>query len=241
LWHFKLRLMILRQDRGSPRVWPVRAWPIAGHGARSGCFDAVSECRNKGAIAMSDRADRPTAPRLAICDEPAARSLACLGVLAGLAALFLSGQEVPSSSVRSAAAASARRSCLRGAACGWLAPDAQALDRRSRAIRDDPAATVLSDADGPILAQNAASRRPHAARTAPGPAMWPMPSPRFCPTHPRSWRARPPPWDQRRAHETVPTPRGPVRLFVSRVTGGILWRLDEIREPTKRARGSACR
>jgi hypothetical protein len=62
--------------------------------------------------------------------------------------------------------------------------------------------------------------------------MWPTPSRGFFPTHPPSSRARPPPLRTRdSAVETVLTPRGPVRIVVTRTDAGILWRLDDIREP----------
>jgi two-component system cell cycle sensor histidine kinase/response regulator CckA len=97
-------------------------------------------------------------------------------------------------------------------------------------IRDDPAPVVLSGGEGTILAQNAAARARIGEPTRCGHVAHAFAG--FFPTPPPSSRARPPPCGTRdSAVETVLTPRGPVRIVVTRTEAGILWRLDDIREP----------
>jgi two-component system cell cycle sensor histidine kinase/response regulator CckA len=229
--------MILRQDRGSPRDVARRAWCIAGHGARQ--KGVLVWCRNagkQGAIAMSDRADRPAPQPI----WPSVMSLqpmllGGLGVVVGIGALFLSGQD--GAFILSAISGGCLGAAVLLAGRGVWAERrrAQALAETVARIRNDPAATVLTDAEGRIIALNPVAEarmgeQAEAHVTQAFSALLPNASTVVA-------RQTASLGTSDAAHETIPTPRGHVRLFVSRVTGGILWRLDEIREPHEAGEG----
>jgi two-component system cell cycle sensor histidine kinase/response regulator CckA len=158
-----------------------------------------------------------------------------MGLAAGIAALALTGRE--GAFVLSAISGGCLGAALllAGRAARRARREAQALDSAVAAIRDDPAPIVLTDADGLILSLNTVAE----ART--GGQAGAHVSHAFSSLLPNAssvvarqaaaLRAR----DS--AHETVLTPRGPVRLVVGRVEGGILWRLDETREPHEAGEG----
>ena len=178
---------------------------------------------------MSDRVDpaamvpfRPLKPGV----QP--MLLGSFGLLAGLAAIFIAGAEATfvASAISGGCFGAAILLALRNALSQRRA--AQALERAVRMIRDDPALVVLSGDDGTILAQNAAAWA-RIGETAPGHVARAFA--RLLPNaaavvarQSAALRTR----DS--AEETVLTPRGPVRIFVTRTDAGILWRLDDIRE-----------
>jgi len=185
---------------------------------------------------MSDRADRaalpwqwPTVINLQLV------LLGGMGLAAGLAALALTGRE--GAFVLSAISGGCLGAALllAGRAAWRARREARALDSAVAAIRDDPAPVVLTDADGLILSLNTVAE----ART--GGQAGAHVSHAFSSLLPNASsvvaRQAAALYERDSAHETVLTPRGPVRLVVSRVEGGILWRLDETREPHEAGEG----
>jgi hypothetical protein len=184
--------MISGQDRW--RDVPEASSLLPGFLVRAGFRGVrwlVDGAWNGRANAMIDRAD-PAAPAPLRPLKPSVQPmmLGSVGLLAGLAALFLAGAEATFvlSAISGGCFGAAILLAWRNALSGRRA--AQALDRAIRMIRDDPAPVVLSGGDGTILAHNAAARtrigettRGHVAHAFAG----------FFPTPPPSWRARPPP------------------------------------------------
>jgi two-component system cell cycle sensor histidine kinase/response regulator CckA len=178
---------------------------------------------------MSDRVDR-AAPAPLWPQQPAVQPilLGSAGLVAGLAAILIAGGQA--TFVLSAISGG----CF-GAAIllGWRGAmaarrDARALDQAIRTIRDDPAPSVLSDPEGAILAQNAAAEA-RIGDTVPGQVAHAFARllPNASSVVARQTAAL---RDRDSAQETVLTPRGPVRIVVTRTEAGILWRLDDIRE-----------
>ena len=185
---------------------------------------------------MSDRADRAALP----WQWPPVINLQLvllggMGLAAGIAALALTGRE--GAFVLSAISGGCLGAALllAGRAARRARREARALDSAVAAIRDDPAPVVLTDADGLILSLNTVAE----ART--GGQAGAHVSHAFSSLLPNASsvvaRQAAALYERDSAHETVLTPRGPVRLVVSRVEGGILWRLDETREPHEAGEG----
>jgi two-component system cell cycle sensor histidine kinase/response regulator CckA len=223
--------MISGQDRW--RDVPEASSLLPGFLVRAGFRGVrwlVDGAWNGRANAMIDRADPAAmAPLRPLKPSVQPMMLGSVGLLAGLAALFLAGAEATFvlSAISGGCFGAAILLAWRNALSGRRA--AQALDRAIRMIRDDPAPVVLSGGDGTILAHNAAARtrigettRGHVAhafaRLLPNAAS-------VVARQTAALRTR----DS--AVETVLTPRGPVRIVVTRTDAGILWRLDDIREP----------
>jgi len=185
---------------------------------------------------MSDRADRPALPWL--LPKFVNLQLALLGgmgLAAGITALVLTGGE--GAFVFSAISGGCLGAALllAGRAAWGARRAAQGLARTVAAIRDDPAPIVLTDAEGLILSLNT-SAEARTGEQAGAHVSYAYSSllPNASSVVARQTAAL---RDRDSAHETVLTPRGPVRVVVSRAEGGILWRLDETREPHEAGEG----
>ena len=185
---------------------------------------------------MSDRADRPALPWL--LPKFVNLQLALLGgmgLAAGITALVLTGRE--GAFVFSAISGGCLGAALllAGRAAWGARRAAQGLARTVAAIRDDPAPIVLTDAEGLILSLNtSAEARTGEQAGAHVSYAYSLLLPNASSVVARQTAAL---RDRDSAHETVLTPRGPVRVVVSRAEGGILWRLDETREPHEAGEG----
>ncbi len=192
--------------------------------------------QDKGANAMSDRADRPAqAPVWPSANSVQPLLLAGLGIMAGLVAVWLSGRD--GAFVLSAIAGGCLGAAVLLAGRGILVAKARArtLDRAKERMGDDPAPTLLTDRAGQILFMNpgAEARLGTQSNTHVAQAVASL-FPNAASLVSRLISAL---QDRHTTHETVQTPRGPMRLSVSRVDGGVVWRLDELREPQQAGEG----
>jgi two-component system cell cycle sensor histidine kinase/response regulator CckA len=186
--------------------------------------------------AMIDRVERAALPGRwpsGVSLQPVL--LGAFGVVAGVAAILFAGREgaFVLSAISGGCVGAAALLALRGV---WSArARARALDRAIGAMTDDPAPTVLSDPDGRILARNPAAEQrmgeaAHTHVTQAFSAILPNASAVIA-------RMKQALQAQERSHETVLTPRGPVRLFVHRTACGVLWRFDDIRDVNQTGEG----
>lgn len=162
--------------------------------------------------------------------------LLALGLLAAFAVLLVDGAQARfvlyamMGGCFSAATLLALRAIWRTRFAGWELRRAIAL------VAHDPAPCFITDAEGAIAAANDAAERRFGAKTG-------LPLGRaiagLMPNaaavvfrHEAALDRRP------AAHETVVTPRGAVRLTAHRMERGILWRIEDLAEPSHPVGGS---